>query len=344
MVLCRAMRRGATSGGAIVSPPRDPQRQHYVKDAGGGPGTAMLAAGAWQHRQVVVNNVRLHYVESGSGPLVVLLHGFPEFWYSWRHQIPALAAAGYRAIAPDMRGYNLSEKPPGVRGYQLETLADDVYALIQHAGEERAVVVGHDWGGAVAWALAMRHPRTVAKLIVLNAPHPARFLQELRRPGQFARSWYVLCFQLPWLPEAVFRAGRFALVRRILHTDPVRSDAFSDADIDRYVRAISRSGTLTAAINYYRALFRRDPRDAARFPTITCPTLLIWGERDRYLGTPLTEGLERWVPTIRVERIRDASHWVQSDAPEQVNERILDFLRREPDPAALSDRPAPRAD
>ena len=326
MVLYRAMRRGATSGGAIVSPPRDPRRQHYVKDAGGGPGTASVTAGAWQHRQVVVNNVRLHYVEFGSGPLVVLLHGFPEFWYAWRYQIPVLAAAGYRAIAPDMRGYNLSEKPPGVRSYRLETLADDVYALIQHAGEERAVVVGHDWGGAVAWALAMRHPPAVAKLIVLNAPHPARFLRELRNPRQLARSWYVLGVQIPWLPEAVFRAGRFALLRCILRTEPVRPDAFSDADINRYVRAIGRPGALTAALNYYRALFRRVPRNAPRPVTVTCPTLLVWGEQDRYLGVNFTTGLERWVRDLRVEHTPDASHWVQNDAPDRVNGLMLHFL------------------
>jgi epoxide hydrolase 4 len=283
------------------------------------------------HREAVVNGVRLHYVEAGAGPLVVLLHGFPEFWYSWRYQIPALAAAGYRVVAPDMRGYNTSAKPPGVRSYMIETLTDDVAGLIHHLGERSAVVAGHDWGGGVAWYLPMRHPATVDKLIVLNAPHPAAFARELRHPAQLLRSSYMLFFQLPWLPEAVFRAGGYALLEHTLRTEPVRPGAFGEEDIPRYKCALSRPGALTATLNYYRALFRRDPREAMQPPpAITCPTLLIWGERDRYLGVDLTRGLERWVPDIRVERIANASHWVQIDAPERVNELMLQFLANRP--------------
>lgn len=285
-------------------------------------------AAVWSDREAVVDGVRLHYVEAGAGPLVILLHGFPEFWYSWRHQIPALADAGYRVVAPDMRGYNTSEKPLGVRNYTIETLTDDVAALVQHLGETKAVVAGHDWGGAVAWYMPMRHPAIVEKLIVLNAPHPAAFAREIRTPGQLARSSYVLFFQLPWLPEATLRAGGYAMLERTLRTDPVRRNAFTDEDIRRYKRALSRPGALTATINYYRALSRRDPREAMREPpSITCPTLLIWGEQDRYLGIGMTEGLERWVPKIKVERIPEASHWVQSDAPERVNGLLLSFLR-----------------
>jgi pimeloyl-ACP methyl ester carboxylesterase len=291
---------------------------------------ATSTAEPWTHGEGIVNGVRLHYVEAGSGPLVVLLHGFPEFWYSWRYQIPALAAAGYHVVAPDLRGYNTSEKPPGVRSYMLDTLTDDVLGLIHHMGEQSAVVVGHDWGGAVAWNVPMRHPHVVDTLIVLNAPHPAAFLRELRTPGQMAKSWYMLFFQAPWLPEALFRAANYAVVERTFRTDPVRRDAFSEDDIRRYKRALSRPGALTATINYYRALFRRNPREAIRPPPpITCPTLVIWGERDRYLGVPLTEGLEQWVSNVRVERIPEASHWVQIDAPDQVNQLMLDFLRKQ---------------
>lgn len=280
------------------------------------------------HHQAVVNNVRLHYVEAGAGPLVILLHGFPEFWYSWRHQITALAAAGYRVVAPDMRGYNLSEKPPRIRDYMIETLTDDVVGLIHHLGETRAAVAGHDWGGGVAWYVPMRHPEAVERLIVLNAPHPAAFARELRTPGQMRRSWYMLFFQLPWLPEALFRARGSAVLERTLRSDPVRRGTFNDEDIRRYVRAFNQPGAPTATINYYRALARRDPREAMREPpTIDCPTLLIWGEQDRYLGVRLTEGLERWAPGIRVERIPDASHWVQVDAPDRVNDLMLGFLK-----------------
>jgi pimeloyl-ACP methyl ester carboxylesterase len=284
----------------------------------------------WTHHEAVVNGVRLHYVEAGSGPLVILLHGFPEFWYSWRFQIPALAARGYRVVAPDMRGYNTSEKPPGVRSYLIDTLSDDVAGLIHYLGASKAVVAGHDWGGAVAWYMPMRHPAIVEKLIVLNAPHPGAFLRELRTARQLRKSWYMLFFQLPWLPEAALHAGRFAMLDRVMRTDPVRGDAFSEADIRRYKRALNQPGALTATVNYYRALFRRSPREAMREPPqIDCPTLLIWGEQDRYLGVPLTEGLDRWVPDIRVERIPDASHWVQVDAPERVNELMLEFLQDE---------------
>jgi pimeloyl-ACP methyl ester carboxylesterase len=276
----------------------------------------------------VVNGVRLHYVEAGVGPLVVLLHGFPEFWYSWRAQIPALSAAGYRVVAPDMRGYNTSAKPRGVASYSIDRLVSDVRGLVRHLGAERAVVVGHDWGGAVAWSVPMQYPDLVQKLIVLNAPHPAAFARGLRSPDQLRRSWYMLFFQLPWLPEATFRAADFAVLERTLRTDPARRDAFSEEDIRRYKRALARPGALTATINYYRAAFRRNPREALREPApITCPTLLIWGDRDRYLGADLTRGLEQWVPNIRVEHIPGASHWVQLDAPERVNDLIIGFLR-----------------
>ena len=282
------------------------------------------------HRWVDVHGLRLHCVEAGTGPLVVLLHGFPEFWYAWRHQIPALAAAGYRVVAPDMRGYNTSAKPPGVGNYTIDKLVGDVRGLVRHLGEERATVVGHDWGGAVAWSVPMRHPELVERLVVLNAPHPAAFARELRTPGQLLRSWYIFFFQVPWLPEASFRAANFALLERTLRTDPVRPGAFSDEDVRRYKRALAQPGALTATINYYRAAVRTDPREALREPSpITCPTLLIWGDRDRYLGPALTEGLERWVPAIRVEHIPDASHWVQADPPERVNDLLVSYLRDE---------------
>ena len=282
----------------------------------------------WVHRHAVVNGVRLHYVEYGSGPLVVLLHGFPEFWYAWRHQIPALAAAGYRVIALDQRGYNLSDKPKGVGHYRLEALLGDVLGIIRHAGEQRAVVAGHDWGGAIAWNFAMRHPEAVEKLIVLNAPHPQRVLDEITGFSQLRKSWYMLFFQLPWLPERLLRAGDYAGLANTLRTDPVHPGAFDEADIAHYKQAISQPGALTATINYYRALFRLNPfRYKHSITRIDIPTLLIWGEQDRYLGIRLTEGLEPWVPKLRLERIPDASHWVQAEVPERVNALIVEFLR-----------------
>jgi len=279
-------------------------------------------------RYVVVNGIRLHYVEAGTGPAVVLLHGFPEFWYSWRHQIPALAEAGFRVIALDLRGYNESEKPLGRRPYGIETLTDDVLGIIRAECGGRCAVVGHDWGGAIAWHLAMHHPKAVEKLVVLNAPHPYCFFRELKTLAQLRKSWYMLFFQLPRLPELLLRAGDFAWLSHVLRTDPVRPDAFTEADIACYKQALAQPGAMTAAINYYRALFRRNPFALRRqIRPIGAPTLLIWGERDRYLGLDLVKGLEPWVPNIRVERITEASHWVQMDAPERVNHLIIDFLR-----------------
>jgi epoxide hydrolase 4 len=280
-----------------------------------------------EHRYADLGEVRLHYAEAGEGPLVVLLHGFPEFWYSWRFQMPALAEAGFRIVAPDMRGYNLSVKPRGVKNYRAELLGQDVVHLIRACGEERAAVVGHDWGAAVAWIAAMHHPARVQKLAILNVPHPYRFLRGLRSLSQLRKSWYVFFFQIPWLPEVAVRANNFASLRAIFRNDPVRPGAFSPQDIERYIEAISRPGALTAAMNYYRALFRQSPaRVQGQMRRVEMPVLVIWGERDRYLGAELAEPDRNWVPNVHVERLQEGSHWVQLDQPEEVNALLLEFL------------------
>ncbi len=285
----------------------------------------------WTHRDDLVNGIRLHWVEQGEGPLVVLLHGFPEFWYAWRHQLPALAAAGFRAVAPDLRGYNLSEKPHGVRAYRIEALLGDLEGIIAllagEQGETRAHVVGHDWGGAFAWYAPFFIPQRLASLTLLNAPHPLAFRRELRTSAaQRKKSSYVFLFQLPWLPERRIRSGDFAILGKMLRRDPVRPGAFSDEDVRLYVEALARPGALTAAVNYYRAALRFPPRVAGRTWPGDLKTLLVWGERDRYLGPGLLEGLDRWVPNLVIERIPEASHWVQADAPEKVNDLLIRFL------------------
>jgi epoxide hydrolase 4 len=280
------------------------------------------------HRYADLEDVRLHYVEAGEGPLVLLLHGFPQFWYQWRHQIPALVEAGFRVVAPDMRGYNLSDKPPGVLAYRVELLARDVERLIIACGEQTASVVGHDWGAIVAWVAAMHHPGRVERLVILNVPHPARFLDGLLSPGQLLRSSYMFFFQIPRLPEEVIRAGDFALLRSALRRDPVRPGTFAAEDIERYVRAMARPGALTATLNYYRALLRRPRETRALLKKIEAPVLVIWGERDRFLSRRLAEPPRLWVPNLlRVERLQDASHWVGEDRPQEVNTLLLAFLR-----------------
>jgi epoxide hydrolase 4 len=279
------------------------------------------------HHEVFANGLRFHVVEAGSGPLVLLLHGFPEFWYSWRRQMEALAAAGFRAVAPDLRGYNLTEKPRGLSSYTLKTLTGDVAGLVRALGHERTHLVGHDWGGATAWSVPLFHPGLVERLVLLNAPHPGALQRELRHSKeQRRRSRYFVYFQLPWLPECRFRANGYALLSKMLRRDPVRPGAFSDEDIARYREALERPGALTAALNWYRAAFRRPTPPPAGRRTVDVPTLLVWGEQDRYLGRGLTEGLERWVPDLRIERLPDASHWVLADAPERVSALLVAFL------------------
>jgi pimeloyl-ACP methyl ester carboxylesterase len=281
----------------------------------------------WSHRETVVNGVRLHYVEAGTGPLVLLLHGFPEFWYSWRWQIPVLAAAGFHVLAPDLRGYNRSQKPVGIQSYRMEVLTEDIAGLIRRAGADKGVVVGHDWGGGIAWSLAMRYPQLLGKLIILNAPHPATFLRELRTWRQLRKSLYIFFFQLPLVPELLLLAGNYYFFDRAFRCDPVRPDTFTEQDIARYKEALDRAGALTAALHYYRAAFRQYWRKhPTSFPPIDVPTLLIWGEQDRYLDIRLTHGIDQWVPRLRIERLAQASHWVQSDAWEAVNRLMIDFL------------------
>ncbi len=276
-----------------------------------------------------LGDVRLHYVEAGEGPLVVLIHGFPEFWFSWRFQIPALAAAGFHVVAPDMRGYNLSSRPRSVTDYRSDRVAADVGNLIRERGADRAFLVGHDWGGWIAWATAINHPEVVERLAVLNAPHPRRFLRGLRRPRQLARSWYMLFFQLPWLPERLARANRWAPFRFAFDRD-ARPEAFTEQQIERYVEAWGQPGAPTAMINYYRAAFRQARRPRERPGQVQAPTLVIWGERDRYLGAELADPDRADVPNLeRVARLPDASHWVQHDEPELVGRLLIEFFSGE---------------
>jgi pimeloyl-ACP methyl ester carboxylesterase len=278
------------------------------------------------HHRVVVNGVGLHVAETGSGPPVVFLHGFPEFWYSWRHQIPAVAEAGYRAVAPDLRGYNESDKPPGVENYRASKLVGDVAGLIEHLGAGPAVVVGHDWGGVIAWLLTMRRPDLVRGLVVMNAPHPATFLRELPHARQLLRSWYMFFFQLPWLPEAAIRFQNFGLLGHTLRHQPIHSGAFTNDDVRRYKEALAKPGALTAAINYYRAAFRYRKEEAKAVRPIRGPVLVVWGERDSYLNPHVLDGLPAWAPEAQLLRLPQASHWVQNDEPDPVNRALVNFL------------------
>jgi pimeloyl-ACP methyl ester carboxylesterase len=279
-------------------------------------------------RTVVANGIGLNLVESGEGQPVLLLHGFPEFWYSWRHQLQALPNFGFRAIAPDLRGYNESDAPANVANYRVNTLVADVSALIEQLDLGPVHLVGHDWGGIIAWRLAACNPQLVRNLAVLNAAHPSAFRRELKRnPAQWIRSAYVLLFQLPWLPEKLLSAGDFRALERGWQKQPVRENAFTREDIERYKQAFRRVG-LRAPLNYYRAAVRYS-RDVFGPPqTVNVPTLVIWGLRDPFMSSSINDHLKRWVPNVQVRTIADASHWVQNDTPERVTELLVNFFSR----------------
>jgi len=204
----------------------------------------------WQHHDIITNGIRMHYVTQGQGPLIVLLHGFPELWYSWRRQIPFLAEHGYTVIAPDLRGYNDTDKPRS--GYDIPTLIRDIARLIIGVGHEKAIIVGHDWGGALAWAFAMRYPAMTERLIVMNAPHPAAFLREMRTFKQLRKSWYIFAFQILWLPEYILLRNNANEIGRILLGAAVQKWVFPPEEIAKYQQAMSKPGAMTAAPPYWR--------------------------------------------------------------------------------------------
>lgn len=280
----------------------------------------------WQHHDIITNGIRMHYVTQGRGPLVLLLHGFPEFWYSWRYQIPFLAELGYTVVAPDLRGYNDSEKPR--TGYSVSNLLCDIVGLIKELGQEQAIIVGHDWGGVLAWAFAIKYPQMTQRLIGLNAPPPWTFMRELRTFKQLRKSWYIFLFQIPWLPEYILGRNHAEVIGRALYGSAVQKSAFPPDVLERYREAISKPGVLTAALNYYRATFRRpgSAADGSLNGAVSASTLLIWGEQDVALTLEMTYGLEQWVPNIQIKRIPDSGHWVQQEKPELVNQYMREFL------------------
>jgi len=287
-------------------------------------------AESWKHDFIEANGIRFHYVSAGEGPLVVLLHGFPQFWYAWRHQIPELAKR-FKVVAPDLRGYGDTDKPPRVADYRTGVLAADVAALVRALGHERAHVVGHDWGGGVAWMTALEQAQVVDKLVVLNCPHPKPFSKALRSNlRQLGRSWYMFFFQIPWLPEAIVRFAPDQAAERFFRGMAKRKDAFSDEDIRQFRDAMLKPGALTGMVNYYRATFRNVAamRELDRSTTkIASPTLLIWAEDDIALGKELTYGMEPlFSGPFRIEYIPNCSHWVNEEQPERVNRLLVEFL------------------
>ena len=289
--------------------------------------SAPALAVSYQSHYVNLQDVRLHVVTAGpqAGPPILFLHGFPEFWYAWRYQIEHFARQGYRVIVPDQRGYNLSDRPRRVKQYSLDVLAADIVHLMDALQIEKTHLVGHDWGGAVAWWLGVKHPGRFEKLAVLNCPHPVIMRQQIRRNArQRRRSWYFFFFQLPFVPEWRMRRMDWDMGQRALQGTS-RKGTFSDADIALYKAAWSRPGAARGMINWYRAVFR-SRLQTPKSIRLQLPVLLIWGRRDRFLGEELAQPSLELCDSGQLQFIDEASHWVQHEEPARVNRLIQNFI------------------
>ena len=279
------------------------------------------------HQFIETNGIRLHVLQEGpqEGPLVILLHGFPEFSYGWRQQMPYLASAGYRVWAPDQRGYNLSDKPDGLASYSLDELATDVVGLIDAAGQKQVFLVGHDWGAGVAWWVAAKYPDRLSRMVVMNVPHGAVMQKHLRSNfAQLRKSWYMFFYQLPWLPEKLAQRQDWKMAVEAL-TKSSRPGTFTDSDLDQYRAAWSQPKAFRSMLNWYRAMLQKPPRPPAS-ARITVPTLLIWGAQDKFLGREMAQPSIDLCDDGRLVFIEDATHWVHHEQADLVNKLIVSFL------------------
>jgi epoxide hydrolase 4 len=292
------------------------------------PYNASVAAG-WQHLFVNTNDIRLHCVTQGEGELVILLHGFPEFWYSWRHQIPALARH-FKVVVPDLRGYNYSDKPDS--GYDLDTLSRDILGSIAAFGYSKAHIVGHDWGGTIAWHLAERFPDSIDKLAILNAAHPQKLVETFGNNFEkLLRNWYILAAQVPGIPEWLIRQNLKEFVLNIFRGQAIRKAAFGAEDLQIYQDALSKPGAIGAALSHYRQAFSAFnwlPQLSQSLPYISVPTLVLWGEEDALLSKNLTKEMASFVRApFELKLIPNCGHWIQQEVPQTVNRELLKFLR-----------------
>lgn len=279
-----------------------------------------------EHTYLRTNGIRLHVMQAGppDGPLVILLHGFPEFWYGWRRQVEPLVQAGFRVLVPDQRGYNLSDAPAGIAAYRLGELVADVTGLIDAQGQEKVYLAGHDWGGIGAWSLALWRPRRVERLAILNGPHPVVMMRALQsNPRQILRSLYALFFQTPRLPEALLRNNDWELVEAAM-VRSANAGSFTAADLEQYRRAWWRPGAFTAMLNWYRAALRYPP--SFPHPRLSLPTLVLWGLRDAALGRELVQPCLDLCDRGEAVFFENASHWVQHDEAEAVSRALVAFF------------------
>jgi epoxide hydrolase 4 len=278
-------------------------------------------------RMIEANGQTFELAECGSGDrLALCLHGFPELNFSWRHQMPLLAAKGWRVWAPNLRGYGASSKPVGVRAYALDHLTQDVAALIDASGAKDVMIIAHDWGAIIAWVFAIKKLRPISRLIIMNVPHPMVSMREIRKWRQFWKSWYIFFFQIPRLPEYGLLRNGAEPIRQAFRNMAVDKSRFGRADLDVYAAAARRPGAMTAMLNYYRALLRHRKSVDIGDGRIETPTLMLWGEEDTALNIQCTQGTEAWVPNLTLHRLPGVSHWVQQEAPERVNALMTAWL------------------
>jgi pimeloyl-ACP methyl ester carboxylesterase len=289
-----------------------------------------------RHELVQTRGLRFDVAMLGEGDkLALLLHGFPECSYSWRHQMPLLAKLGYRVWAPDLRGYGKSDRPEGVSQYSIDKLEQDVADLIEASGSKQVLLVGHDWGAGIAWNVAMFQPQLIERLVIMNVPHPACFLRGLRTLRQLRKSWYIFFFQIPKLPEVIFARNDFEIVGRSFRDMAIDKTRFPDEVLDVFRKSAAEPGAITAMINYYRAMARGARELEKRgTPMIETPTLVLWGEKDAALGKELTYGTGDYVKKLTLRYLPNVSHWVQQEAPETVNAMLEAWLRDQPVPEA----------
>lgn len=278
-------------------------------------------------RMQEANGLQFELAECGSGDrLALCLHGFPELNFSWRYQMPLLAAKGWRVWAPNLRGYGASSRPEGMSAYTLDHLTDDVAALIDASGATDVMLVAHDWGAIIAWMFAIQKKRPLSRLVIMNVPHPLVGQREIKKWRQFRKSWYIFFFQLPRVPERALGRDGAEPIRQAFLKMAVDKSRFPKNDLDIYAAAASRPGALTAMINYYRALVRLSGFNRVGDGRVDVPTLMIWGEEDTALNIHCTEGTEEWVPNFTLHRLPGVSHWVQQEAPEKVNDILGAWL------------------
>ncbi len=288
-------------------------------------------ASSQQHR---VNGVTLHGMGLGASdaPLVILLHGFADFWWGWRQQVGPPAAPGFRVVVPDQRGYNLSQKPMGLKAYDLDELAADIVGLADSYGRAKFHLIGHDFGGLLAWWVATRYPDRVENLVAINAFHPSVLAPYIRKhPSQLLRTVYMGLFQLPWLPEWLLRVGNFAALRKLIRMGCTDASTFSASDMQRYVKTWSVPGAMTGMVNWYRALLRKPKDQNVR---ISMPTLLIWGKRDPYLEEGLAEASRDLCDSAQLLWLPHSAHWPHLEETDAVNKALISFLKKSNQPSS----------